>query len=394
MNVEEIRKDFTILKSGSIYFDNTASCLTPEPVIEAMNDYYHKYRANIHRGLHHLSQKASEEYERAHETVARFFGTRNEQLAITKNTTEALNMIARGVDWKGKVVVTGVEHHSNLIPWLQLEKEGKIEVDIIPMTEEGTLDMEKAAEIIDDKTSLVSIYHVSNVLGTISPIDELYKLSKKAGAAFAVDGAQSAGQMKIDFDNTGWDFFAFAGHKGTLGPTGTGGLLMNKKYLNTFKPLCPGGGTVQDVTGHNWKWVSAPEKFEGGTQDIGGVIGLGAGCKYVEKVGYKFIHAQDQKLKNLIYDGLKNIKGVTVYGPRERTAIVSFNVGGMGSHDVAGILDNTAKICIRSGAHCAIPLMKKLGVEGTARASLHFYNSEEEVEIFLKTVKEIASAFA
>lgn len=394
MDVEEIRRDFPILKTGVIYFDNSATCLTPEPVVEAMVGYYHEYRANIHRGLHHLSQRASERYEQAHETVAKFFGTRNEQLAITKNTTEAMNMIAKGLEWEGKVVVTGVEHHSNLIPWLQLEKEGKVTVEIIPIKGDGTPDMEAAKEIIDGETSLVSVYHISNVLGTVSPIDELHKLAKKAGAKFAVDGAQSAGQVEIGFDKKGWDFFAFSGHKGPLGPTGTGGLLMKKEYLDGLTPLCPGGGTVAEVNGHGWTWVPSPEKFEGGTQNIGGVIGLGEGCRYVERVGYRFIHKQDQHLKNLVYDGLRDIGGVTVYGPRERTAVISFNIEGMNFHDVAGILDNTAKICIRSGAHCAIPLMKRLGIEGTARASLHFYNTEEEADIFLKTVREITSTFA
>lgn len=394
MDVDRIREDFPILKSGVIYFDNTATCLTPEPVVAAMVDYYHNYRANIHRGLHHLSQKASEKYEQAHETISGFLGTKSEQLVLTKNTTEALNTIARGIDWTGKVVVTEAEHHSNLIPWFQLEKEGKVEVGIIPVGGDGKLDMVRAKEIIDDETSLVSIYHVSNVLGTHAPLDELQKLARKHRAAIAVDGAQSAGNMKIEFDRSGWDFFTFAGHKGLLGPTGTGGLLMKKKYLDELEPLCPGGGTVRDVTGHNWEWVAPPEKFEGGTPDIAGVIGLGEGCRYVEKVGLGAIQKRDHLLKDLLYDGLKRIDGVTVYGPKERSAIVSFNIKGMNFHDVAGMLDNTAKICVRSGAHCAIPLMKKLGVEGTVRASLHFYNTEKEIEIFLKTVREIASAFA
>jgi len=390
MDVKRTREDFPILKSGIIYFDNSASSLTPTQVVEAMDEYYYSYRANIHRGLHSLSRRASDKYEQAREKIASFFNCKPGEMIMTKNSTESLNMVAKGLDFRGgKVVLNPGDHHSNIVPWQMLEKKGQVKIEYLKLNKDGTIDLEHAKEIIDPKTKLVSTGHVSNVTGAIHPIEKLGRLARESGALFAVDGAQSAGHFEINLKKINCDFFAFSGHK-MLGPTGTGGLFCTEKLMGQLEPLCPGGGTVADVREHTQEWVAGPEKYEGGTPNIAGVIGLGRAVDYISAIGLPSIERHQKIILDSVLDGFSEMKFVDVYGPRERAPVVSFNIQGMNAHDVAGILDESAKICIRSGAHCCTPLMRHFGVDGTARASFHLYNTLEETAKFLSTVSEIA----
>jgi len=394
MDTEKIRQDFPILKSGVIYFDNGASSLTPEPVLSEMDNYYRQYRANIHRGLHRLSQKASEKYREAQEHISRFFNCREEEFVATYNTTMSLNALANGIDFKGgKIVTSKGEHHSNILPWQKLEKEGRARLEYINLKPDGTLDLEHVKQVIDQETRLVSLVHVSNVSGVINPVEEVAKIAHAQGALFAVDGAQSAGHLPVDFKRLGCDFYAFSSHK-MLGPTGVGGLIIRQEIEDQLTPFCPGGGTVSDVDLHSCKWVKPPEKYEGGTPNIAGVIGLGRAVEYLSSIGMKNIEQHQKMLVKETLKGFAGIKNLTLYGPQERAPVMSFNIKGLNFHDISGILDETAKICTRSGAHCCIPLMKHFGVEGTVRASYHLYNTQQEVTKFTETLKGIAETLA
>ncbi len=390
MDVKRIREDFPILGSGITYFDNSASSLTPKQVVEEMDDYYYSYRANIHRGLHSLSRRASDKYDEAREKIASFFNCKSGEMIMTKNSTESLNVVAKGLDFKGgKIVLNPGDHHSNIVPWQMLEKKGLVLIEYLKLQKDGTIDLGHAKELIDPKTKLVGTGHISNVTGAIHPIEKLGRLAKDNGALFAVDGAQSAGHFDVNLKKIGCDFFAFSGHK-MLGPTGTGGLFCKEPLMEQLEPLCPGGGTVTEVGAHSQEWAKGPEKHEGGTPNIAGVIGLGRAVEYLQSTGLSNIEKHQKSLTDSTLKGLGEMEFVDVYGPRERAPVISFNVQGMNAHDVAGILDESAKICIRSGAHCCIPLMRHFGVEGTARASFHVYNTQEEVSKFLSTVSEIA----
>lgn len=391
MDVNKIRADFPILRSGIIYFDNSASSLTPRQVVEAMDDYYYSYRANIHRGLHSLSRRASDRYEQAREKIASFFNCRPGEMIMTKNSTESINIVAKGMQFGGeKIVINPGDHHSNIVPWQMLEKKGLVRIEYFRLERDGTIDMEHAGKVIGPGTRLVSTAHVSNVTGAVNPVGEIGRIARENGAFFVVDGAQSAGHFDVNLKRVDCDFFAFSGHK-MLGPTGTGGLFCRESIMEQLEPLCPGGGTVSDVTAHSQEWAKGPEKHEGGTPNIAGVIGLGRAAEYLQSIGFSNIEKHQKTLVEAALKGLGEMKFVDVYGPRERAPVISFNIQGMNAHDVAGILDESAKICIRSGAHCCIPLMRHFGVEGTARASFQIYNTQEEVSKFLSTVSEIAA---
>ena len=401
LDVEKIRRDFPILNSGIIYLDNAASSLTPEQVIQKMLEFYHEYRSNVERGIHRLSQKASEEYEKAHAKVADFINAESEtEIIMTRNATEGINFVANGLNWKkgDKIVTSIIEHHSNFIVWLRLKKRCGVNVEIVRPNRKGLFDIADFEKAIDDKTRLVAMTQVSNVLGVITPVEEVAKIAHEHGAHLLVDGAQSVPHLKVDVQKIGCDYLAFSGHK-MLGPTGVGVLYMRKELQGSMEPMSIGGGTIDDVSLDYYELAESPMKFEAGTPAIAEVVGLGAAVDYLKGVQLENIEAHERKLMKRMYRGLVDVPGVEVYGPEkpeQRTGIVSFNVGDLNPHDVALALDVSADIMVRSGHQCCLPLMKELlkRREGSVRVSLYLYNTKEEVEKLVSTVNEIARSLA
>lgn len=396
-DVEEIRMDFPILGKGIVYLDNAASSLTPEQVVLKEMEFYREYRANVERGVHRLSQRASEEYEGAHELVAEFIGAPSaENVAMMRNTTEGINLVANALDWRkgDRIVTTVIEHHSNFITWLRAARRHGCRVEVVRPDAEGRFDMADFERAVDDKTKLVAVTRVSNVLGCIVPVKEVAAIAHEHGALVLEDGAQGVPHLPTDVMDSGVDFLAFSGHK-MLGPTGSGGLYIAEAELYRTEPLCIGGGTISDVSIDSYELAGPPLRFEAGTPAIAQVIGLGEACHYLDRVGMDAVERWDARLAERLVEGLREIDGVTVYGPtdsRMRVGIVSFNVLDMNPHDVALSLDEEHGIAVRSGHHCALPLMKELfGLpEGTARASTYLYNTVDEIELLLGAVEEIA----
>jgi cysteine desulfurase/selenocysteine lyase len=402
LNVSEVRKDFPILETGIIYLDSTASSLTPEPVLARMLEFYREYRANVERGIHRLSQRASEEYEHARSKVADFINAKSpSEIIITRNTTEGINLVARGLSWKkgDKIVTSVLEHHSNFIVWLRVRDTQGARVEVImprkPLVK-GQLYPEDFEKVIDDKTRLVAVTHVSNVVGSITPVKEIAEIAHEHGALLLVDGAQSVPHMKVDVQKIGCDFLAFSGHK-MCAPTGSGVLHMREEVQREVEPLFIGGGTIEDVSIDHYTLEKGPGRYEAGTPDIAGAIGLGAAVDYLQKIGMDKIERHEKLLTKKMYDGLTGISKVEVYGPEpeHRVAILPFNIADLNPHDVALALDVSANIMVRSGHHCAQPLLKNvIHRSGTVRASAYFYNTLDEIEKLASAVKEIAEKLA
>ncbi len=402
VNVQEIRKDFPILETGVIYLDSTATTLTPEPVLQKMLEFYHRYRANVERGIHRLSQKASEEYEYARIKVADFINARSEsEIVMTQNTTEGINIVANGLDWKkgDKIVTSMIEHHSNFTAWIRLKNKRGVGLSVVkpkkPITH-GLLDPRDFERAIDDETKLVAITHVSNVLGAITPIEEICKIAHEHGAYVLVDGAQSVPHMKVDMQRMGCDFLAFSGHK-MCGPTGSGVLCIREELIDEVEPLHVGGGTISDVGLDYYTLEKSPMKFEAGTPGIAEAIGLGAAIDYLTGVGMENIERHERDLTRRMYEGLTGISKVEAYGPEpdHRVGIIAFNLGDLNAHDVALALDVSANIMVRSGHHCAIPLTRNIiRRPGSVRASVYLYNTRKEVDKLVSTVREIADELA
>ena len=393
MNFAEIKTDFPIL-NDIIYMDSASTSLTPEPVLNVVSKYYREYNANVGRGVHRLSQVASQKYKDAHRKVADFIGANEEEVIFTKNTTEAINTVASGLRWKtgDKVVTTLIEHHSNFLPWLRLKGFGVV-LDIVKPDKDGEFNVSDFEEVIDDRTRLVALTHVSNVLGTITPIEEISAICKKKNALLLVDGAQSVPHIHVDVRKLGCNFLCFSGHK-MLGPTGTGILWMKEDFLDRLEPLSFGGGMIDDVSLNGYELTKGYERFEGGTPNIAGVIGFGRAIDYLKKIGMDKIKDHEAKLTKRLLEGLLEIRRVEIYGSlnsKKRIGLVSFNIKDLSPHDVALMLDEASNIMVRSGHLCCMPLMKYFGLkEGVVRVSLYLYNTEEEVDTFLETVKEIA----
>ena len=398
VDVKSIRRDFPVLETGVVYFDNAATTLTPVQVVREMERFYLEVRANVHRGLHRLSMEATREYEEAHREVARFLNAEPDEVAFTKNATESLNLVASGLRLeKGDVVVVTVaEHHANLLPWMRLRERVGIELRVVPVSKRGEYDLETLAEAARG-ARVVSVHWVSNVLGSVAPLEEFRKVAREEGAYFVVDGAQGVPHMKTDVKRMDADFLAFSGHK-MLGPTGVGVLYYKRELADELDPLLVGGGMIRDVSLEGFEAADPPEKFEGGTPPIAEAVGLAEAVRYLERVGMDWIEEHERRLTSALLRGLSEIEGVEYYGPGpegERAAVVSFNVRGMNPHDVASVLDELGRVAVRSGHHCALPLVRGvLGVEGTVRASLYLYNTEEEVERFLEVLAEIAGGLS
>ncbi|WP_292381770.1 cysteine desulfurase [Methanosarcina sp. UBA289] len=383
-DVYAVREDFPVLKEV-VYLDSTATTQTPIPAVEAMVEYFYRYAGNHGRGAHRLAREATNRYEDARETVARFLNAEPSKTVFTKNTTEGINLIANSYPWEpgDHIVTTVLEHHSNLLPWLRLQKKG-VQVTVVSPNSEGKIDISSVEKAFTEKTKLVAINQVSNVFGSVQDVKSITKLAHRYGIKVLIDGAQSAGHMPVSLKDLNCDFFATAGHKGLLGPQGTGVLYI--KEPDVLDSASVGGGTVSDVEGYTYVLEPSPACFEAGTPNIPGVIGLGRAVEYVEKIGIPEIEAQELKLSRGAAKRLSELEHVEVYGPEDRAGVVPFNVKGLHAHDVALILDQTRKICVRSGHHCAIPTIRFLNVDSTVRASFALYNTEEEVDILVNTV--------
>lgn len=395
-SVEQVRADIPLLRTGIIYLDNAATTPTPQPVIDAMLEYFHEYGANIGRGLHRATRRATEAFEATREKLARVINAKPEEIVYTKNTTEAINIVAQGLKLSSgeKVVATVLEHHSNLLPWQRLRERG-VELELVRASRECLLDPADIEAAIDKKTRLVAMTHVSNAIGTIQPVKEVGKIAREHDALFFIDSAQAVGHMPVDVHSLKCDFLAAPGHKGLLGPQGTGFLYVHKDRFDELEPLILGGGVIEQVEEDKYKLVEPPQAFDAGTPNIPGIIGLGRACEYVLDIGIERIAERERKLTEQMMK-IADIEHVQVYGPRDmgqRGGVVSFNVSGLGHHDVASMLDELAQVAVRSGHHCAQPTMRHLGVDGTVRASVHYYNLEQEVEKFLSTLEQIAREF-
>jgi cysteine desulfurase/selenocysteine lyase len=383
-DVYAVREDFPVLKEV-VYLDSTATTQTPIPAVEAMVDYFYRYAGNYGRGAHRLARETTNHYEDAREKVARFLNAEPSKTIFMKNTTEGINLIANSYPWEAgdHIVTTLLEHHSNLLPWLRLQKEG-VNVTVINPDSKGKIDSQMIENAFTEKTKLVAITQVSNVFGSVQDVKGITKIAHRNGIKVLIDGAQSAGHMPVDLKDLGCDFFATAGHKGLLGPQGTGVLYV--KEPEVLESASVGGGTVSEVSGLTYTLEPSPACFEAGTPNIPGVIGLGRAVEYVEKIGVSEIETHEIKLSREAAKRLSELEHVEVYGPEDRMGIVPFYVRGLHAHDVALILDQTRKICVRSGHHCAIPITRFLKVNGTVRASFALYNTGEEVDILVNAV--------
>lgn len=402
-NSIEIQRDFPILQekvNGKrlIYLDNTATTQKPNVVIDAMNEYYKKENANVHRGVYLLAQRATEAYERAHEIVARFINASFEEVIFTKGTTESINLLAYSLAHtlqKGdEIVLSEMEHHSNIVPWQQVAKRKGAKIRYIPLTKDFRLDMEKAKELITEKTKIVSVTHLSNVLGTINPVKELAKFAHNVGALMIVDAAQSVPHFPVDVKDLDCDFLCFSGHK-MLGPTGIGVLYGKKEHLETMEPFLFGGDMISEVTYEDATWNDLPWKFEAGTPNIAEAVGLAKAIEYLQSIGMENIQAHDIYLTNYALEQLGKIRGVTIIGPKDkenRGAIISFTIENIHPHDLAEIL-NRHGIAVRGGHHCAMPLHQKLGLTGTTRASFYVYNTKEDIDALVPAIREAQEIF-
>lgn len=416
------KKDFPIFQNNPqlVYLDSTATSLKPQVVLNALNDYYTKYSANVFRGVYRISEKATIEYEKVRKKVARFINAKSEkEIIFVRSTTEAINLVVyawgrRNIKRGDEIVTTIMEHHSNFVPWQQLAAEKGARFQVIDIDEEGQLEGKtqnsklkrtnkklKIDEIVSKSTKLLAITHISNVLGTINPIKEIIKSVKRINPKIKVlvDGAQAVPHMRVDVQDLGCDFYAFSGHK-MLGPTGIGVLWARRELLEEMTPFNFGGEMIREVFVDHTEFKSPPHKFEGGTPHIAGAIGLGAAVDYLQSIGMDAVRRHEIEITAYTLRSLKGLKSLKVYGPKEaeqRGGVIAFNLFTKNGklihgHDVAQILDDS-NICVRSGHHCAMPLHARLAVPATARASFYIYNTKEDVDKLIKGLEKVAYIF-
>ena len=405
-NVSNIRNDFPILQRKVhdrqlIYFDNAATTHKPYQVIDSISNFYKFHNSNIHRGVHKLSQESTDMYEESHKKVGKFISAKNpfEETIFVRNTTEALNLLYYSFGMnelkKGDEVITSImEHHSNLVPWQMLRRKG-VKVKFVNVLEDGSFDIEDYEDKISKHTKFVSIVHGSNVLGTINPIKEIGKIAHDHDALFSVDGAQTAPHMKIDVSALDVDFYSFSAHK-MLGPTGIGALYGKKHLLEKMEPFMLGGDMIKEVKLSQSTWNDLPWKFEAGTPNIVGGIAFGTAIDYLKKIGMDNIYRHEKSLVKHTLDNFNEIEDVKIYGPNnsaKRGGLVSFNIRNVHPHDVAGFLDTEYSIAIRSGHHCAQPLIEFFGDQSSARASYYLYNTKEEIDVFIDGIKKVKRLF-
>lgn len=415
IDVNEIRKDFPILErrfngKRMIYLDSTATSQKPEQVIEAISEYYRKYNANVHRGIYGLSEEATDLYEKSRRNIASFINSKNpESIVFVRNTTEALNLLSYSLGKKLKsgdeIITTVMEHHSNIVPWQFLQERG-IKIKYIDINKDGTLKMEQYGELITNRTKIVTVTQVSNVLGTINDVKEIGKIAHEHGAYFIVDGAQSVPHMPVDVQSMDCDFLAFSGHK-MLGPMGIGVLYGKREILESMDPFMGGGEMISEVHMSGSTWAEVPLKFEAGTPNVEGAVGLSAAVDYLKKLGMEEVRNHEKDLVKYAIEKLEYFDDIIFYGPREpekRGGVISFNFKNIKNekiakalkeegimihpHDVASILDLDA-VMVRSGHHCAQPLMERLGVPATSRASFYIYNGMDDIDDFISALRNV-----
>lgn len=402
-NIEDIRKDFpilskTIYNKPLVYLDNAATTQKPLSVIEAMNNEYLNVNSNVHRGVHWLSQQATELHESARETLRKFINAKStNEIIFTRGTTESINLVASSfvegfMNAGDEVIVSEMEHHSNIVPWqLQMARKG-IALKVAPIDDEGNLDMEAFKKLFSERTKLVSIAHVSNVLGTVNPIDEIIQFAHSQGVPVLVDGAQSAPHFAIDVQAMDCDFFALSGHK-MYGPTGIGVLYGKEEWLDRMPPYQGGGEMIETVSFDKVTFEKPPLKFEAGTPDYVATHGLATAVDYLLDLGMDNIQKHEAMLTKYAMEQLSTIKDIRFIGtPRQKDAVVSFLVGDIHPFDLGTLLDRLG-IALRTGHHCAQPLMQRLGIQGTVRASFGLYNTKEEIDVLVKGIERVAAMF-
>lgn len=394
--IEKIREDFPILKrkvNGKqlVYFDNGATSQTPQIVIDAIIDYYSNYNANIHRGVHALSQEATDKYEASRIKIQKHFNAKNSyEIILTSGTTHSINIVASGyssiLNFGDEILVSALEHHSNIVPWQMVcEKVGAV-LKVIPMKDDGALDMIAYHKLLNSKTKLVFCNHVSNALGTINPVKEIIDSAHEVGAKVLIDGAQACPHIKPDFQKLDVDYYVVSAHK-MCGPTGVGVLYGKEELLNLLPPYQGGGEMIETVTFEKTTYAGLPHKFEAGTPNICGGIAFGVALDYMNSIGFEFIMKQENDLLRYATKQLEEIDGLKIYGTTNKTAVISFNIEGIHPYDIGTILDKLG-IAVRTGHHCAQPIMDFFCIPGTVRASFAFYNTKEEIDILLGAIKK------
>ena len=406
MNIEKIRQDFPILsrkiynKYPLVYLDNGATTQKPLCVLDAMREEYLNVNANVHRGVHYLSQQATDLHEAARERVRQFINAeKSSEIVFTRGTTESMNLVASSfteayMKEGDEVIVSTMEHHSNIVPWqLQAQRKG-IVVKVIPMSDDGILDIEALKGLFTERTRLVSVAHVSNVLGTVNPAKEIVSIAHQHGVPCLIDGAQSAPHMKIDVQDIDCDFYAFSGHK-MYGPTGIGVLYGKEKYLDEMPPYQGGGEMIGTVSFEKTTWADLPFKFEAGTPDYVATHGLAKAIDYMEEIGLENIEKHERELTRYALEQMQTIPDMRIFGPLDATkrdAVISFLVGDIHHLDMGTLLDRLG-IAVRTGHHCAEPLMHRLGIQGTVRASFALYNTKEEIDVLVNGIKRVSQMF-
>lgn len=396
--MEQYRKDFKILdqmvyKRPLVYFDNAATTQKPQIVIDSILEYYEKINSNIHRGVHYLSQQATDQFEQARRTVQRYINVQHShEIIFTKGTTESINLIAQtfGMSFLNpgdEVLISEMEHHSNIVPWKMVCEAKRASLRVIPMNEVGELKFDQIERLITSKTKILAITHTSNVLGTINPIKEIIQIAHSKGVPVLVDGAQAVSHSKVDVQELDADFYAFSGHK-MYGPMGIGVLYGKEEWLNKLPPYQGGGEMIKKVTFEEITYNELPFKFEAGTPNVEGVLGLEKAIQYIQSIGFEKIANYEQELLNYLMDRMKEISNIHYYGlSKDKVAVLSFNVGEIHPYDLGVILDQMG-IAVRTGHHCAQPIMDKFNIPGTIRVSLALYNTKAEIDLFMDALKK------
>jgi len=403
---ELIRQDFPILQrtvaSGAplVYLDNAASSQKPVAVIQAMDDYYRRYNANVHRGVHTLSEEATAAFEGAREKVARFIrAPHSRQVIFTRGATESINLVAH--TWGranlrpgDEVLITEMEHHANIVPWQILRDQLGFTLRYVPVTDQGLLDLDALDDLLTERTKLFGFVHASNVVGTINPVQYLVARARAVGATVLIDGAQSAPHMAVDVQALDADFFAFSSHK-LCGPTGIGVLYGKRDLLEAMPPFMGGGDMIREVTMAGSKWNSLPYKFEAGTPAIAEGVGLGAAVDYLESVGMDWVRAHEQEITRYAYARMSEVEGLRILGPgpEQRGGLIAFTLEGVHPHDIAALLDRSG-VAVRAGHHCAAPLHARYGIPASARASFYLYNTAAEVDVLVEALHKTQEVFA
>ena len=394
-DVENIRKDFPILRKkinnkSLIYFDNAATSQTPTSVINSISNYYNNYNANIHRGVHSLSEEATQDFESARTKIKEHFNAgETKEIIFTSGTTHSINIVANGytdiLKSGDEIIVSGLEHHSNIVPWQMMTKKNNAKLKVIPLRENGELDLKVFENLISDKTKLVFVNHVSNALGVINPIEKIIEIAHKNGAVVLIDGAQSSAHFDIDLQKLDVDFFTASAHK-LCGPTGIGFLYGKKELLDLIPPHMGGGEMISDVTFEKTTYADLPHKFEAGTPNISGAIAFGYALDYLNNIGLDKIKKYEDYLLEYATNELKKIDGMIIYGDTtNKTSVISFNIEGLHAYDIGSILDKFG-IAVRTGQHCAQPIMDYFKISGTVRASFSFINTIEEIDELIKAI--------